>query len=146
MTAVVALPGESAVSIRNRNAWPIHDDPAIAPVHGRALSKAFRAIPCSSSALTRTRTASGGPGHCGGFRVSPTVEGRSTRSHGVGVPNRPGTVPGTDDESGPSRQTRVMQYAAIALATIVPVALGLLVIARGAQRRIGWLLVAHGAS
>ncbi len=39
-----------------------------------------------------------------------------------------------------------MYYAAVGLATAIPVALGLLVVGRGSQRRIGWLLVAHGIS
>lgn len=39
-----------------------------------------------------------------------------------------------------------MFYAAIAVASAIPVALGLLVVTRGTQRRVGWLLVAHGIS
>ncbi|HEU0288856.1 MAG TPA: hypothetical protein VFR22_17525, partial [Nocardioidaceae bacterium] len=39
-----------------------------------------------------------------------------------------------------------MYYAAVGLATAIPVALGLLVVGRGSQRGIGWLLVAHGTS
>ncbi len=38
-----------------------------------------------------------------------------------------------------------MFHAAVAIATAIPVVLGLLVV-RGGQRRIGWLLVAHGVS
>lgn len=37
-----------------------------------------------------------------------------------------------------------MRYAAVILATAVPVVLGLLVVTRSSQRRIGWYLVAHG--
>jgi two-component system NarL family sensor kinase len=39
-----------------------------------------------------------------------------------------------------------MLYAAVGLATVVPAALGLLVVGRSTQRRIGFLLVAHGVS
>lgn len=39
-----------------------------------------------------------------------------------------------------------MSSVLVALATAVPIALGLLIVSRGAQRRIGWLLVAHGTS
>jgi len=39
-----------------------------------------------------------------------------------------------------------MFYAAVGFATAIPVALGLLVVGRSSQRRIGWLLVAHGIS
>ena len=39
-----------------------------------------------------------------------------------------------------------MFFAAVALGAGVPVALGLLVVVRSAERRIGWLLVAHGVS
>src|SRR4051794_22817685 len=39
-----------------------------------------------------------------------------------------------------------MFFAAVALATAVPVVLGLLVVRRSDQRRIGWLLVAQGLS
>src|SRR5262245_46912355 len=39
-----------------------------------------------------------------------------------------------------------MFYAAVGFATAIPVALGLLVVGRSSQRRIGWLLMAHGIS
>ena len=39
-----------------------------------------------------------------------------------------------------------MLYAGVGLASAVPVVLGLIVVGRSAQRRIGWLLVAHGVS
>jgi two-component system NarL family sensor kinase len=39
-----------------------------------------------------------------------------------------------------------MSYVAVLIATSVPVALGLLVVRRSGQRRIGWLLVAQGVS
>ncbi|MFC8732670.1 sensor histidine kinase [Luteimicrobium sp. NPDC057192] len=39
-----------------------------------------------------------------------------------------------------------MSHAAVAVAALVPLALGVLVVASGKQRRIGWLLVAHGVS
>ena len=45
-----------------------------------------------------------------------------------------------------ARDTEGMFLAAVGLGAGVPVALGLLVIARSTQPRIGWLLVAHGVS
>lgn len=39
-----------------------------------------------------------------------------------------------------------MLYAGVGLASAVPVVLGLIVVGRSTQRRIGWLLVAHGVS
>jgi signal transduction histidine kinase len=39
-----------------------------------------------------------------------------------------------------------MRYAAVAVAAAIPVLLGVLVLAHGSGRRIGWLLVAHGIS
>ena len=62
--------------------------------------------------------------------------------------SRPGRelFPGGMTLAGWVPHTGGMYYAAVGLAAAIPVVLGLVVVARGSQRVIGWLLVAHGVS
>lgn len=65
------------------------------------------------------------------------------RAHDPDVPGGPGTVPGNLARPGRGVHTDGMNPVLTLGAAAVPVAVGLLVL-RAQQRRIGWLLVAHG--
>src|SRR6476619_49041 len=62
--------------------------------------------------------------------------------------SRPGRelFPGGMTLAGWVPHTGGMYYAAVGLAAAIAVVLGLVVVGRGSQRVIGWLLVAHGVS
>ena len=115
---------------------PIQHSPATAPLHGSSFSNLL-------SGMVRAPLARAGPAALRWHRrsASPADPSRTM----PGVPPGPGTVPGhLSAAAGAGSTLATWMPSSRSRASAVAVLVGLLVLRRSAQRRIGWLLVAQG--